>query len=69
MVTGDPSSPYVTHLPHSSTRIPHDVRTQLEGPLQQRRGEDVVDDHLRSRGVRELAHGCDVDQLLHRVGR
>ena len=29
MVTGDPSSPYVTHLPHSSTRIPHDVRTQL----------------------------------------
>ena len=29
MVTGDPASPYVIHLPRSSTRIPHDVRAQL----------------------------------------
>ena len=29
VVTGDPASPYVIDVPHSSTRIPHDVRTQL----------------------------------------
>jgi len=29
IVPGDASSPYVIHVPHSSTRIPDDVRTQL----------------------------------------
>lgn len=29
VVPGDPSSPYVVHVPHSSTRIPDDVRGQL----------------------------------------
>ena len=29
IVPGDASSPYVVHVPHSSTRIPDDVRAQL----------------------------------------
>src|SRR5665811_2008707 len=29
IVLGDASSPYVIHVPHSSTRIPDDVRAQL----------------------------------------
>ena len=29
IVPGDPSSPYVIHVPHSSTTIPHDVRAQI----------------------------------------
>lgn len=29
VVPGDPASPYIVHVPHSSTRIPDDVRPQL----------------------------------------
>jgi N-formylglutamate deformylase len=29
VLPGDPSSPYVVHVPHSSTRIPDDVRAQI----------------------------------------
>jgi N-formylglutamate deformylase len=29
IVPGEPSSPYIVHVPHSSTRIPDDVRTHL----------------------------------------
>lgn len=29
IVPGDPSSPYIVHVPHSSTRIPDDVRAQI----------------------------------------
>jgi len=29
VVPGDPTSPYIVHVPHSSTRIPDDVRPQL----------------------------------------
>jgi N-formylglutamate amidohydrolase len=29
MVPGDPTSPYIVHVPHSSIRIPDDVRPQL----------------------------------------
>jgi len=29
LVPGDPTSPYVVHVPHSSSRIPDDVRRQL----------------------------------------
>lgn len=29
IVPGDASSPYVIHVPHSSTTIPHDVRAQI----------------------------------------
>src|SRR5450759_1462457 len=29
VVPGDPTSPYIVHVPHSSTRIPDDVRARL----------------------------------------
>jgi N-formylglutamate amidohydrolase len=29
VMPGDPTSPYIVHVPHSSTRIPDDVRPQL----------------------------------------
>jgi len=41
IVPGDPSSPYIVHVPHSATRIPDDVRAQI-----------VLDDDALARELR-----------------
>src|SRR5262249_38170967 len=48
-------------------RVDDDIGTQRERPLQDRRGEDVVDDEARAGLVPELGDGGDVDDLERRV--
>jgi len=60
IVRGDPSSPYVIHVPHSSTRIPDDVRTQLlldddELAEELRLMTDARTDELAARAARQVA--------------
>ena len=49
--------------------VQHDVRTQLQRVLQERRGEGVVDDHQRAVLVGDRGAGREVGQLQGRVGR
>ena len=46
-----------------------DVGAEVERLGEDRRAEDVVDDDLGSGRVGQLAHGGDVDELLHGVAR
>jgi len=60
IVPGDASSPYVIHVPHSSTRIPDDVRTQLlldddELAEELRRMTDARTDELAALAARQVA--------------
>jgi N-formylglutamate deformylase len=57
IVPGDASSPYVIHVPHSSTRIPDDVRTQLL------LGDDELAEELR------LMTDARTDELAALVAR
>ena len=49
-------------------RVHHDVGAELERPLQERRGERVVDDDARAALVRDRAHAQDVDDRERGVG-
>ena len=49
--------------------VDHHVGAELERLLAQRRGEDVVDEHLGAGGMGDLRHRGDVDQVERRVGR
>ena len=49
--------------------IDHDVGAEFERPLQQRRREHVVDDHLRAGGVAEIAHRLEIDDAQAGIGR
>ena len=48
-------------------RIDDDVGAQLHRAAEDRRGEDVVGDHQRARGMGDLGHARDVDDLQRRV--
>src|SRR6059058_889183 len=50
-------------------RVKHDVGAQLERPLEAGRREGVVHDAPRVGVMRDLAHGLEVAQPHHRVGR
>lgn len=47
MVPGDASSPYIVHVPHSSTTIPDNVRAQL-----------LLDDNALAEEVRLMSDAC-----------
>ena len=48
--------------------VEHEVGPERERPRVDRRGEGVVDDHRRSRGVAGLGEAGDVEDLQRRVG-
>ena len=50
-------------------RIDDDVGAELQRPLQQRRGEHIVDHDQRAGLLGDLRHGFDVHQLEHGIGR
>ena len=50
-------------------RIDDAVGAELERPLQQRRGEDIVHDQRCAGGMRDFGDRLDVDHLEHRIGR
>ncbi len=45
--------------------VDHDVGAELQRPLQDRRGEGVVEDDLGAGPVREVAHRLHVDDVEH----
>ena len=49
--------------------VDHHVDAQWQALLQQRSGEDVVQQHLCPGGMRHLGYRRDIDQGLHRVRR
>lgn len=49
-------------------RVDGDVRAQIEAALQQRGGEDVVQHHLRARGMGEVGDRAHIGEGLHGVG-
>jgi hypothetical protein len=49
--------------------IDDDVGAQLQGPLQQRGGEDIVDDELGARGMGELGHRRHIDDAKPGIRR
>ena len=46
-----------------------EVETEIERPLEERRGESVVADRDDLAAAADLRHLCEVDDLQHRVGR
>jgi N-formylglutamate deformylase len=57
VVGGDPASPYIVHVPHSSTTIPDDVRTRL-----------LLDDHALAKEL-HLMTDARTEELARRACR